>query len=74
MAQVFESVQILAIMYSMLKRVFLQHTHRHGTFVARHVGLGVGIKLDTPCLSVNRLCGSGFQAVVTGATVSQDSF
>jgi acetyl-CoA acyltransferase 2 len=27
-----------------------------------------GVRIETPCLTVNRLCGSGFQAVATGAT------
>ena len=33
----------------------------------RHVGLRVGVRESTPCLTVNRLCGSGFQSVVTAA-------
>ncbi|XP_017491833.1 PREDICTED: 3-ketoacyl-CoA thiolase, mitochondrial-like [Rhagoletis zephyria] len=45
----------------------MQHTHKNGTFIARHVGLGAGIRLETPCLSVNRLCGSGFEAVVNAS-------
>ena len=35
--------------------------------MARHVGLRSGVPQDRPGLTVNRLCGSGFQAVVTGA-------
>ena len=34
---------------------------------ARHVGLKAGVPIDRPALTVNRLCGSGFQAVVTAA-------
>lgn len=30
-----------------------------------------GIPLEKPALGVNRLCGSGFQAVVSGAQVGQ---
>lgn len=33
----------------------------------RHVGLKSGVPIETPALGVNRLCGSGFQAIVTGA-------
>lgn len=33
----------------------------------RHVSLHCGIPIGTPALGVNRLCGSGFQAVVNGA-------
>lgn len=35
-------------------------------YVARHVGLRVGIPIATPALTVNRLCGSGFQSIVNG--------
>lgn len=34
---------------------------------ARHVGLKAGIPIETPALTVNRLCGSGMQAVVSAA-------
>ena len=34
---------------------------------ARHVGLKAGIPVETPALTVNRLCGSGFEAVVQAA-------
>ncbi len=35
-------------------------------YIARHVGLRIGCKLDTPCLTINRLCGSGFQSIING--------
>ncbi|MCA1614624.1 MAG: acetyl-CoA C-acyltransferase [Acidobacteria bacterium] len=34
---------------------------------ARHVALKAGVPADRPALTVNRLCGSGIQAVVSGA-------
>src|SRR6266702_8646208 len=34
---------------------------------ARHVGLRAGVPVAVPALTVNRLCGSGFQAVISGA-------
>src|SRR5688572_17481143 len=34
---------------------------------ARHVGLKAGLPIDVPALTVNRLCGSGIQAVISGA-------
>lgn len=34
---------------------------------ARHVGLKAGVPVEVPALTVNRLCGSGIQAVVSGA-------
>ena len=36
-------------------------------YLARHVGLGVGLPVETPAVTVNRLCASGFQAVTQGA-------
>jgi acetyl-CoA acetyltransferase family protein len=34
---------------------------------ARHVGLKAGVPIETPALTVNRLCGSGIQSVVSAA-------
>src|SRR5438105_5154351 len=36
-------------------------------YLARHVGLRSGLPQHVPALTVNRLCGSGFQAVVDAA-------
>jgi acetyl-CoA acetyltransferase family protein len=33
----------------------------------RHVGLKAGVPIEVPALTVNRLCGSGIQAVLSGA-------
>ena len=38
---------------------------------ARHVALKAGIPFDRPALTVNRLCGSGIQAIVSGAQMIQ---
>ncbi|XP_032115322.1 3-ketoacyl-CoA thiolase, mitochondrial [Sapajus apella] len=35
-------------------------------YLARHVGLRVGIPKEIPALTINRLCGSGFQSIVNG--------
>jgi len=45
----------------------IQVSCKGGPFIARTVGLRVGIRQDVPCLTVNRLCGSGFQAIVNCA-------
>ncbi|HVP68634.1 MAG TPA: acetyl-CoA C-acyltransferase [Anaeromyxobacteraceae bacterium] len=37
-------------------------------YLARHVGLRAGVPQEVPALCVNRLCGSGFEAIVQGAT------
>lgn len=36
-------------------------------YVPRHIALHAGIPIETPALGVNRLCGSGLQAVVSAA-------
>ncbi|KAM5219412.1 3-ketoacyl-CoA thiolase, mitochondrial isoform 3-T4 [Hipposideros larvatus] len=41
-------------------------TSSDALYLARHVGLRVGVPKETPALTVNRLCGSGFQSIVNG--------
>lgn len=36
-------------------------------YLARHVGLRCGIPIEVPALTVNRLCGSGFEAIALAA-------
>lgn len=43
------------------------YTTNDSLYFARHVALKTGCRIETPALTVNRLCGSGFQAVVSGA-------
>jgi acetyl-CoA acyltransferase 2 len=43
------------------------HTSPNSSFLARHVALAAGIPIESPALTVNRLCGSGMQAVVSAA-------
>lgn len=38
-------------------------------YLARHVGLRVGVPTETGALTLNRLCGSGFQSIVSGCQV-----
>src|SRR5262245_25027118 len=45
----------------------VMQTSPDAIYCARHVGLKAGIPIETPALTVNRLCGSGFQAIVNGA-------
>jgi acetyl-CoA C-acetyltransferase/acetyl-CoA acyltransferase 2 len=42
-------------------------TSSDAIYLARHVGLRAGLPVAVPALTVNRLCGSGFEAVVQGA-------
>ena len=42
-------------------------TSADAIYLARHVGLRAGVPQEAGALTVNRLCGSGFQAIVSGA-------
>jgi acetyl-CoA C-acetyltransferase/acetyl-CoA acyltransferase 2 len=42
-------------------------TSSDDAYCARHVGLRAGLPIEVPALTVNRLCGSGFQAAVSAA-------
>jgi acetyl-CoA acetyltransferase family protein len=48
-----------------------QQTSGDALYGARHVALRAGLPIETPALTVNRLCGSGMQAIVTGAQMIQ---
>lgn len=42
-------------------------TSADAAYLARHIGLRAELPVETPALTVNRLCGSGFEAVIQGA-------
>ena len=42
-------------------------TSADAIYLARHIGLRAGVPVEVPALTVNRLCGSGFQAIASGA-------
>ena len=42
-------------------------TSADAIYLPRHVGLRAGVPVSVPALGVNRLCGSGFQALVSAA-------
>ena len=48
-----------------------QQTSGDALYGARHVGLRAGLPIETPALTVNRLCGSGMQAIVSAAQMVQ---
>ena len=48
-----------------------QQTSSDSHYGARHVGLLAGLPIETPALTVNRLCGSGMQSIVTAAQMIQ---
>jgi acetyl-CoA acyltransferase 2 len=41
-------------------------TSSDAVYGARHVGLKAGVPIEVPALTVNRLCGSGIQAAISG--------
>src|SRR5436305_157683 len=48
-----------------------QQTSGDSIYGARHVALKAGLPIEVPALTVNRLCGSGMQSVVSGAQMIQ---
>jgi acetyl-CoA acetyltransferase family protein len=46
-------------------------TSSDAIYGARHVALKAGVPVEVPALTVNRLCGSGIQAAVSGAQMIQ---
>src|SRR5919206_3011154 len=46
-------------------------TSADAIYGARHVALKAGVPVEVPALTVNRLCGSGIQAAVSGAQLIQ---
>jgi acetyl-CoA acetyltransferase family protein len=48
-----------------------QQTSGDSIYGARHVALKAGVPIEVPALTVNRLCGSGMQSVVTAAEMIQ---
>jgi len=42
-------------------------TSGNAIYGARHVGLKAGVPIETPALTVNRLCGSGIQSIISAA-------
>lgn len=47
------------------------HSHTNAAYLARHIGLKAGIPKEVPALTLNRLCGSGTQAIVSSAQMIQ---
>src|SRR5881409_3863632 len=42
-------------------------TSADAIYCARHIGLKAGLPIEVPAVTVNRLCGSGFEAITQGA-------
>ncbi len=46
----------------------VMQTSPDAIYCARHIGLKAGLPITTPAVTVNRLCGSGFEAIIQGAS------
>lgn len=46
-------------------------TSKDAIYFARHIALKAGLPIEAPALTVNRLCGSGLQAIVSAAQLLQ---
>ena len=44
-----------------------QQTSADAIYLARHTGLQAGLPIETPAVTINRLCGSGLEAIIQGA-------
>ncbi len=58
-------VEAAAIEHAIFGNVM--QTSQDAIYIARHIALKAGCRIETPALTVNRLCGSGFEAIVQGA-------
>ncbi len=47
------------------------HTSTNAAYLSRHIALKVGVPKEVPALTLNRLCGSGMQAVISGMQMIQ---
>ena len=45
----------------------VMQTSGDAIYGARHIGLKAGVKIETPAVTVNRLCGSGMEAIAQAA-------
>ena len=48
-----------------------QQTSGDALYGARHVALKAGVPIETPALTVNRICGSGIQSIISAAQLIQ---
>lgn len=65
-----EAIQRSGIQPGDVDQVFfgnVMQTSKDAIYCARHVALKAGVPIEVPALTVNRLCGSGLQAIVNGA-------
>jgi acetyl-CoA acetyltransferase len=47
---------------------------KDAAYLARGVGLRVGVPVEKPAVTVNRLCGTGFESIIEAARVNVPLF
>lgn len=65
-----EALKRASVQPSQIDHVFygnVIHSSKNAAYIARHIGLGANIPEEVGALTVNRLCGSGVQSIVSGA-------
>ncbi|GAA3399805.1 thiolase family protein [Paenibacillus hodogayensis] len=65
-----EALRRAAVEPERIEQVFygnVIHSSKDASYLARHIALRAGIPVQTPAMTVNRLCGSGMQAVISAA-------
>jgi acetyl-CoA acetyltransferase family protein len=65
-----EAIRRSGVAADMIDAVFVGnviHSAPDSAYAARHVALEAGVPVDTPALTLNRLCGSGLEAIIQGA-------
>ena len=60
-----QEVKTIFVLDKVLKKT--EYSAKDAAYLARHVGHRAGLPIKVPALTINRLCGSGFQAVINGA-------
>lgn len=45
----------------------VMQTEPRDAYLARMIGINTGVPIETPALTLNRLCGSGIESIITGA-------
>lgn len=68
---VFGMPYTLSIDHSNLSLGNVVQAVKDAAYLARGVGLRIGVPVDRPAVTVNRLCGTGFEAIIEAARVDQ---
>lgn len=65
------SINYIKIIFNILGNVI--QSSKDAAYLARHVGIRIGLPIRVPAVTINRLCGSGFEAIIQGAQVDRSN-